>query len=285
MVATTSIWADITEHVACDGLVRVETLVPVGSDPHGFEPSLRDRDTMERAALVVSNGLGLEEGLEDTLDEVAASGTPVVAVAEQVDTIPFAAVADDHEDHEEGEVHEGDDPHVWFDPVRIAPALDEIARALVEEVGLDSATVQGCLDDYADELAAVDAEIEQMVATVPPDRRALVTNHDALGYFADRYGFEVVGTVIPSGSSLAETNPAQLSALAATIEETGVDAIFVETQMSESDARALADEVGAELVRLFTGTLGPEGSGADSYIGLLRTDAAAIVVGLGGSAG
>jgi zinc/manganese transport system substrate-binding protein len=265
IIVTTSIWADVVSSVTC-GEARVETLIPIGSDPHGFEPSLADRKRLEEAVLVVANGLGLEEGLDDTISAVAEGGTPVFLMGQHIDPGPL----------------DGDDPHVWFDPRRVGNALPALADYLVDRAGLDENVVGGCLDRYQADLAATDAEIAGTVAALPADRRKLVTSHDSLGYFANRYGFEIIGTVIPAPSTLAETNPAQLEELAEVIDETGVQAIFAETQHTLDDVNALAARVGdVEVVTLYTGTLGPPGEGADTYIGFLRTNAVLITESLG----
>lgn len=261
VLATTGIWADVVANVACDGSVSVESVIPPGGDPHSFEPSLADREELDAASLVVANGAGLEEGLEDTLGSVESDGTPVFRVAEQL--------------------IQGDDPHVWFDPVLVAAALPDLASTLTDEAGLDEGTIEGCVADYERQLEAIHAEIESIVATVPAESRLLVTNHDSLGYFAGRYGFEVIGTVIPTPSGLGETNPAALEELADLIEQTGVGAIFAETQHSTEDARALADRVGdVEVVTLETGTLGQPGTDSDTYLGFLRSNAEAIAAAL-----
>ena len=309
ILVTTGIWADVVANVACGGLASVETLIPVGGDPHGYEPSLQDRERMENAALVVANGLELEEGLEDTLEAVQESGTPVFEFADGMDPIPFAFEgAEDEEEgeHDEGEGHDedehdedehdedegehdeeeghgsGGDPHVWFDPRRVSGALPELAQLLTSEVGLDADAVGACLAGYLAEFEAVDAEIAAKVEQLPAESRKLVTNHEALGYFADRYGFEVVGTVIPTPASMAQTSPAQLEELAEIIEHEGIKAIFAETLHSVDDVEALADRVGdVEVVTLYTGSLGPSGSGAETYVGFLRTNAGLIVDALG----
>ena len=418
ILATTGIWADVVANVACNGLAEVETIIPVGGDPHGYEPSLQDRARMENAALVVANGLLLEEALADTLEAVAESGTPVFEFAEGMDPIPygFETGHDDHEDedghddhedghddhededghddhededghddhededghddhededghddhededghdhdededghdhdededghdhdededghdhdededghdhdededghdhdededghddhededghddhededghddHEDEDGHDHDhgaeDPHVWFDPHRVAEALPALARVLTTEVGLDQAAVEACMASYVAELEAVDAEIAAKVEQLPAGSRKLVTNHEALGYFADRYGFEVIGTVIPSPSSMAQASPAGLEALAEIIEHEGIKAIFAETQHSVDDIEALAAQVGdVDVVTLYTGSLGPAGSGADTYTGFLRTNTDLIVDALG----
>lgn len=186
----------------------------------------------------------------------------------------------DHEGHAHD--HSGDDPHVWFDPQRVSGVLDELGEQLVSHAGLDPGAVEGCIDDYREELSTLDDEIAELVESVPEANRLLVTNHDALGYFAERYGFEVIGTVIPAPTTLAETNPAQLEGLAQTISEHRIAAIFAESQHSARDAEALAARVGdVKVVTLFTGSLGPDGSGADDYLGFMRANARLIAEALG----
>ena len=283
VLATTGIWSDIVSNVACGGIADVETIIPVGGDPHGFEPSLRDRERMENAALVVANGLDLEERLEDIFVAVERSGAPVFKAAEQIEAIPFSLEIGEHQRDETEEGHRsGGDPHIWFDPQRVSGVLLELASRLIADVGLDADAVEACLGDYQAELAAVDAEIGELVERLPVGNRKLVTNHDALGYFADRYGFKIIGTVIPSPVAMSETNPAQLQELAETIEHEGVGAIFAETLHSTDDAEALASRVGdIKVVTLYTGSLGPPGSGAEDYVNFMRTNAHLIVDALG----
>jgi zinc/manganese transport system substrate-binding protein len=239
----------------------VVTVIPPGGDPHSFEPSLRDRELLGGAGLVVSNGGGLEPSLQDTIEDVEQDGTVVFRATDHL-------VAVD------------DDPHVWMDPTRVAAVLPALADAVVA-AGADERAVGSCRDAYTDELRAVDSELEQILSVLPPDRRHLVTSHEALRYFAERYGFSLVGTVIPGGSTLGETNAAELADLARAIAETGVRAVFAEEQHSAEDIEALAAEVGdVQVVTLFTDALGPEGSGADTYVSLLRKDATLIVEGL-----
>jgi len=301
VVATTSIWADITANVACDGLAEVQVIIAPGGDPHSFEPSLRDRETMDNADLIVANGLLLEESLEDTIDAVESGGVPVLRVADGLDPIATSASHEDDPDHED-EDHEdkvdedkvdeatnddhdhGDaDPHVWWDPTRIAAAVPLIADALVE-AGFDQERVDVCAGRYIDELTTLDDEVEAMVASLTAEQRVLVTNHDSLGYFADRYDFEVLGSVIPSSSSLAATSPAELDALAADIEATGVPAIFADTQNSSDDAEALASRIGdVEVVSMLTDTLDEPGTVQGTYVGWLRENVETIVAALGGA--
>ena len=160
----------------------------------------------------------------------------------------------------------------------MAAALPALRDALVETAGLDAGRVDECLGVYQSAIAATDSDLIAMFDMIPPDRRKLVTNHDALSYFAEHYGFDVLGAVIPAPSTLAEANPADLQALAQLIEEVDVPTVFAESQHSSADVDALAEAIGdIEVVTLFTDSLGPAGSGADTYLGLLATDARLIV--------
>ena len=190
---------------------------------------------------------------------------------------------DDHDDHDEHD-HGSEDPHVWLDPVRVAQAVESLAAVLVDQHGLDAGRVSACVDAYLAELGQLHEDITDTLATVPSASRKLVTNHDAFGYFADRYDFEVIGTVIPSLSTLAEPSPASLEALAELIEETGVPAIFSEYLSHSRDiAAALADRLdGVSVVSLYSGALGEEGSGAETYLNMMRHNARTIAEALGG---
>jgi zinc/manganese transport system substrate-binding protein len=276
VVATTSILGDIAAAVVGDDAV-VEVLTPLGADPHDYQPSSRQVATVNGADLVIATGLGLEEGLIDVLEAAEDDGVPVLWIGPQVDPLPFEGHHDDdHDDDVDSEDHEGLDPHFWLDPERAAQAADLIATALETERAGSGWTDRAAA--YAAELAVLDAEIREALAVVPPESRRLVTNHDALGYFATRYDFEVVGVVIPGGSTLADPSSADLAALVATIEASGVGAIFAETIESDSLANAVASEVDRpiDIVELFTGSLGPPGSGAETLVEMLRTNATRI---------
>ena len=279
ILATTTIWADIVANVACDGAATTEALIPAGADSHSFEPSLADRGRLDEAALVVANGLGLEERLAPTLDAARGDGVPLFVVADHVDAAPdeHAEVPAGDDGHDHGAV----DPHLWFDPLLVASVLDGLAATLVEDAGLEPAAVEQCLADYQQRLTETHRAVEATLAEVPAERRVLVTNHAAFGRFAERYGLEVVGTVIPSTSSMAETNPGALEELAEVIEAAGVEAIFVEESTSAPDAEALARRAGdVEVVPLFTEFLGGPGSGAETYLDLLTSTAERIADGL-----
>ena len=273
MVATTSVWASIVDQLDCTDAFDVQTLVPVGGDPHEYEPSMRDRATLDDAALVVSNGAGLESLLTDTLDAVADDGTPVYAVADHVTLSPMGA-ADSTPSDDDGD-DGGDDPHIWFDPTLVAAALPSLADALVA-AGADRSAIDACADALAQDLTDLDGQVAGILDAVPEGRRLLVTNHDALGYFARHYGWRILGSVLPSSSTLAEASPAQLERLADAIEAAGVPAIFTEQLETTDEATALADRLGVRVVTLYTDSLGDADSGVTTYQDLLRVDAQSI---------
>jgi zinc/manganese transport system substrate-binding protein len=307
IVVTTSVWGDVVTRALGD-LAEVDVLMPIGVDPHDFSPSARQAERMEDAALVVANGLGLEEGLGDVIDNVAAGGTPVFAFGDVIPpTGPVVAEDGDHDDgdhddgdhddgdhddgdHDDGDHDDGDhddhagrDPHVWMDPRGVAAALPELGEAVVAATGLEAADVDAAVSVYTDRLLALDADLAARFEALPPDRRVLVTDHDSFGAFADRYGFEILGSVIPASTTNAEASASDLDELADVIRATGVPAIFTETTQPDRLARAVADEAGGEVevVELYTGSLGEPGSGADSFVGMHTTNAERIVAALG----
>lgn len=259
IVATTSIWADVTSNVACGE--PVEALIPAGADPHSYEPSLRDRELVSGADLIVANGAGLEATTHELLDAAIADGVNVVEVAPHIDLL--GGDEDDGDEHAHGD----GDPHVWQDPTRVAGALDVIASALTP------AGYRTCVETYREELLALDTEIAAILAPIPADERLLVTSHDSLAYFADRYGFEVVGTVIPSTSTMADSSAGELAELADLVEERSVRAIFTDAFESASDAEALAERIGIPVVALVTGALTDE---APTYAAMMRANATTI---------
>ena len=278
MVVTTSILGDVTRQLVGDE-ANVDVVMPIGADPHEFAPSARQAEAMQDADLLVVNGAGFEQGMAGIIDGATADGTPTFTVADHVALrhVDGTEHADEHagdDDHD----HDGDDPHLWTDPTNVAAAVTPLADALRGLDGVDAAAIEQRATRYVRELQDLDAEVVGILAPIPAARRVLVTNHEAMGYFADRYGFEVVGTVIPSMTTMASASAAGVEALADVIEERRVPAIFGETTQPTQLADALADEVGGdvEVVELYTESLGEPGSGADSYVGMLRTDAELI---------
>ncbi len=183
----------------------------------------------------------------------------------------------DDEDHDE-HGHDGADPHFFTDPVRMAEAVEAIGAFLAAEVeGIDVAALDEAVDGYLTELDTLHADVESLVAAIPEDRRVLITNHEVFGYFADRYGFEVVGTVIPGGSTVDSASAGELAELVEVIEAEGVPAIFTDAASSSSLAETLAAEVGeVAIVDLFTESLGDAESEGATYLDMVRTNAARI---------
>jgi zinc/manganese transport system substrate-binding protein len=288
IVVTTTILGDVVRNVVGDA-ADVEVLMPPGADPHELALSAREADSMSQADLVVVNGAGYEAGIADVIDAVAEGDTPVFTATDHVELRPFVPLpadeGDDHEDEDEGgeadehDAGEGDDPHVWTDPTNMVAVAEALADTLAELGldGLDAEALSAGADAYVARLEALDDEIETTLAAVPADARTLVTNHEVFGYFAARYGFTVVGTVIPSGTTQAEPSSGDIDRLADVIRDTGVPAIFGETTQATTLADALADDVGGiEVVELYTESLGEPGSDADTYAGMMRTDAELI---------
>jgi len=277
IVVTTSILGDVVSNVVGDR-ATVEVLMPAGADAHDFQASAAQVARIHNADLVVANGLGLEEGLAPVLAAAAADGVRVFELAPRLNPIPFVFGHDDHDDEDEDEDeadHDHDlDPHVWMDPVRMAEAGHQIAFEL-EQIDPETDWM-GPAKMYYAKMIAVHREIEQMLGTVAPADRKMVTNHASFGYFADRYGWEVVGTVIPGGSSLGAPSSADLAELVAGILAEDVGVIFVETSSPDDLARVVAAEVGRDMqvVTLHTESLGDPP--ADTLVGMLEENARLI---------
>jgi zinc/manganese transport system substrate-binding protein len=266
VVVTTTILGDVVRQVAGDE-VEVVVVMPPGADPHEFAPSAREAEAIGDADLLVTNGAGFEQGLLDVLGSATDGGTPTFTFADHVEL---------------RELDGTDDPHLWLDPVAIREAVAPLAAALAAIDGVDATAVEARAEAFRAELSLLDADIVALLAPIPSADRVLVTNHEVLGYFADRYGFEVIGAVIPSLSTSAEPSAADVDELADLVAARGVPAIFAETTQPTSLASALPDAVGRDVavVELFSESLGEAGSGADTYVGLVRVDAERIAAAL-----
>ena len=382
VVTTTNIVADWIGNVGGDR-VEVLSLLPVGADPHAYQPGAQDVAAIADADMVLAIGLGLEESwLHELLQNAARDESSIVEVAEIIDPIEFgethaedveileeislvvheveegeisaeeglmeiqeaieAAEAraeeeeaeDHHEDEEDEDEEEGhdngdvdgedgqmhlpemvmeliaqvesgqfdadaaieeiehlteegeeehddhghgtNDPHFWFDPIRVKLVVNDLAARLsvIDPDGRDIYTSNAAA--YNAQLDDLHSWTEEQVAIVPDDHRYLVTSHESFGYFAEVYGFEVVGVIL-STTTEVEPSPADLVELTHEVEEYGVPAIFGETTVSDRLAESIASESGAELVRLYSGSLGTEGSGAETYLEMVRTNVERIV--------
>lgn len=277
VVATTTILGDIAEAVVGDNGV-VEVLIPVGVDPHDYQASSKQIATLARADLVVANGLGLEEGLLDALESAAADGANVFEVAPLLDPLPF-----DDSSFEAASSPErvgGLDPHVWMDPIRMADAARVVASELMSVAPSIDWSISA--ERYADGLMEADDQVTAVLKVVSAPNRKLVTNHDSLGYLAARYDFEVVGTVIPGGTTLGSPSSSDLADLVEIVDREDVPAIFAETTEPSLLAEAVAAELGQSVVvvDLYTGSLGEPGTAADSLVGMWLVNADRIATAL-----
>ncbi|MGC2241130.1 MAG: metal ABC transporter substrate-binding protein [Acidimicrobiia bacterium] len=269
IVATTTIVGDIVSHVVGDE-ARVEVLMPVGVDAHDFTASARQAADLAQADLIVSNGLGLEEGLTDVIDAAVSDGVNLVEVGPLADPIPFSG-------HTSGiDAGTGPDPHFWMDPLRVGRAALGLATALGRLYpDIDWQSKAGA---YSSEMDATNTRIKDILSPIAGPDRKMVTNHEAFGYFADRYGFRIIGAVIPGGSTLASPSAADLADLVTTMTEEHTHVIFAETTQPTTLAKAVASELGepVDVVVLYTESLGEPGSDADNLGGMLETNASLI---------
>lgn len=284
IVVTTSILGDLVVQLVGDD-AEVEVLLGPGSDPHSSSLSAAQATALRDADLVVANGLGLEEGMLDALESAEEDGANVWHAIDPVETIEAAEGAhadEDEEAHSEEEAHGhegGADPHFWMDPARTATSVTALAEevAAVDDALADEEWAARAEALVAD-LEALDAEITGILDAVPAEQRVLVTSHEAFGYFADAYDFEVVGTIVPGGSTLAEPSAVDLTELVEAIEAEDVPAIFVES----IDASALAEVVAAEVGRdvevgvLYSDSLSDADGPAATYADYMRYNATTI---------
>lgn len=279
VAATTSLVADVVANVGGEHIVLIQ-LVESGVDPHAFEPTPQDVAAFSDAHVVFVNGAGLEVFLEDLL-AAAGEESAVVSVSRGIDLLRLEEEHEHEEEEEEEHEHEHEhgeaDPHVWFNPRNVILWVDVIEATL-------SALDPGHAADYAEnaqayreQLRELDGWIEEQVAQVPLEDRLLVTDHTVFTYFAQAYGFEQVGAVIPGYSTLAQPSARELAELTGRIEQFDVRAIFVGNTVNPDLAQQVAEDTGTRLVFLYTGSLSEPGGPADSYLSFMRYNVSRIV--------
>jgi ABC-type Zn uptake system ZnuABC Zn-binding protein ZnuA len=276
VVATTTIVGDVVARVGGDA-IRLTVLLPVGADPHTYQPRPADLTTMAQAHVIFVNGLGLEESLEPIPRNI--KDVPVISVSTGIQ--PRHIEPSEHEEEHEGEKeevhhHEGLDPHVWMDVRNVMVWVENIQRTLTALDPDHAALYAANAAAYRAELEALDAWILERVAEVPPENRKLVTNHPTFGYFADRYGFEQIAAVYPISPG-AEPSAQGIAELQEVIQQFGIPAVFIETTVNPKLAEQVARDTGVRLVTLYTDSLGGPGSGAESYVAMMRYNVEAIV--------
>jgi ABC-type Zn uptake system ZnuABC Zn-binding protein ZnuA len=248
--------------------IRLTVLLPVGVDPHTYEPRPQDIAALSDARLVLINGLGLEEALKPAL-EANVKGK-LVEVSTGIAVIPFNGGVG-------GDAHPAGDPHTWMDPNNVIVWVTNIAVALAEVDPINASDYQSNAKAYITELTDLDAWIRQQVAQVPVERRKLVSDHAIFGYFAHEYGFEQSGTVVASVSTSAAPTAKELAALEDQIRQQGVPAIFVDSTANPSLSQQVAQDTGVKLVTIYTGSLGKPGGEADTYLKFMRYNVQVMV--------
>jgi len=250
IAVTYSIIGDIVSQLVGDN-ATVNVVIPDGQDPHDFQPSAKDIETINNAALVVSNGLEFEEGLEEVLENIADSGGNIFMVGDHI-TVRKIEDGDEHndkhDDENEGDHHHGaGDPHLWLSPATMLEMLPALTTALSEATGAD---LSAEATDLTTKLQVLDGEVESIIKSL--DECKLVSGHDEMGYFADRYGCEVIGVIIPSFTTTSEATAGELAELKKLVEQNKVPAIFTGLGVSPDTANQLAKELGIEAVTLST---------------------------------
>jgi zinc/manganese transport system substrate-binding protein len=290
VAVTTGIWADVTEQIVGED-ASVEQIIPDGTSPHDFQLSAQDRAEIEDAALLVYNGADLEAGIP--IEDLDATAFAVADHAGELRRFEEAGAHEEEghgseeehaeEEHSaEGEEHEdgGSDPHVWMDPTRVAIAVPALAEALAEADPDNADGYRQRAESYVRELEALDQEIRSTLEAVPAANRELVTSHDALGYFADHYGFEVIATPFPASGPEAEPSAQTIAEVEDVIRASGVPTVFAQDTDNPEVLEGIASRTGVQIET----ALPVEAPGeAGSYLDMLRRDAELIAAGLAGS--
>ncbi len=266
VLAAESFLADIAQNVAGERS-KVTSLIPVGADPHAYEPTPEDIARIASADLLIVNGGGLESSLTETMKN-AAEKTKLVEASSGLHSRPVPA----HAEHEGAKHAHGDvDPHFWLDPTLVESYVTTIRDALIELDPEGAETYKANASRSINSLRELDTWIEKRVATIPPKQRILITNHESAGYFADRYGFTIAGTVIPSVGTGETPSAKQLSALTTTIRTSGAKAIFVESDGNPKLAEQIGEEVGVKVITDLRGHSLTDADGvAPTYIAMMK---------------
>jgi ABC-type Zn uptake system ZnuABC Zn-binding protein ZnuA len=273
VVATTTIIGDVVSQVGGD-FIDLSVLLPVGTDPHSFDPTPQDIALIADADVVIANGAGLEEFLV-LLIESAGAQNRVVYLSEQIGLIDFSNEEEEHA-HGNGD-HQTWDPHTWTNPNHVIVWVETIADHLGQLDPTNAETYSANAATYTADLTELDAWIRQQVAQVPESNRQIVTDHLLFGYFAAEYGFEQVGAIIPGYSTLAEPSAQDLAAMEDAINSLGVQAIFVGNTVNPTLAQRVAEDTGTLLIFVYTGSLSEPDGEAATYIDYVRYNINAFV--------
>ena len=272
VVATTAQIGALVQEAAGD-LVELTVLIPAGVDPHDFEVTPDDMRVIGDADLILKNGIGLDDFLDENIDS-AGGDAEIVVVTTGIDPIE-GGHAHDEDKHEED--HGEFDPHVWHEPANAQVMVDNIVAALASADPDHAATYEEYGESYKQVLEETDAEIQALLEEIPAENRKLVTTHDAFGYFIQAYDFEFIGAVIPNVSTGSEPSAQEIAELSEIIRDEDVKAIFAEETVDPRIAEQLASDTGVEIVYgLHSDSLGEPGSGAETIHGMLLANAKKI---------
>ncbi len=283
VVATTPEVADFVRTIGGSD-VSVTQIIKPNVDPHDYEPTPADIKAIGEAKLVVKNGVGLEEWLDQTIESAGFKGT--VVDSSQGVTLREGGHEEgegEHAEEAEGEEH---DPHIWHNPQNAKIMVTNIEKGLAAADPGHATAFAGNLTTYAAKIDKLDADNEAAFAKIPAEQRKLVTNHDAFGYYVDRYKLQFVGSVIPSLDTSAELSAKQLNDLVTKIKATGTKAIFTESSLPPKSAEAIAKQAGVKVIggedALYGDSLGAEGTPQGTYLGAEQHNTQVIVAGLAG---
>ena len=255
IVVTYSILGSVVKDLVRDK-ANVTVSIPNGLDPHEWEPSAKDIETINKADLVIENGLGLEGGMQKTLQVARDAGVKFFTASDYI-TVRHVGTGEGIPSGDPDQAIGAADPHLWMDPLNMKSIVAALAPVLMKDFGLDVSSQATSLENQLD---ALNTEVASMVATIPQENRKLVTGHESMGYFAQRYGFKLVGVIVPSISSQAEVSAADLAVLKTAIIDNQVKAIFTELGTSPVVSKAIGDETGVKVVELTTHALPDDGS-------------------------
>ena len=283
VVASFSVLADIVRNVGGDR-VDVSSLVPIGGDAHTFDPAPKQVQAIAEAGLIVQVGDDFEPWLNDLVDASGTSATIYDAFG--------TAIAHDASDHggtaeadhgNDGHDH-GGEIHVWLDVSNVIHTVEHLAETLTEVDPDGADTYAANAEAYTTMLKDLDTYIKQETAKLPEDRRLLITTHESFGAFAGAYGYEIAGVMLESHSTEGADAPAgHVADLVKVIDERDIPAVFPDTPGGEEQLKPLAEAAGVEIApSLYVDTLGDEGSGAETYIDMMKHNVDTIVTALGG---
>lgn len=271
VLAVESFLADVTRQISADRVI-VDSLIPVGVDPHSFEPTPKDMQTLAQAKMIVVNGGGLENWLQPLLSN--AGSTSLIITASSGLT-PRSLQPGEDTSMLEGKAT---DPHFWMDPINMITYVNNIRDALIQIDPAGQAIYSDHASSYISQLHNLDQWISDQVSQIPLTDRLLVTNHETLGYFADRYGFKIIGSIVSSFSSDASPSAKELAALENEIKISGVKTIFLEIGSNPQLARQIARDTGITVdTTLYTHSLSLPSGPAPTYIEMLKYDVGVIV--------